>query len=210
MLNTIVDGLEYRFVNHFYAVSQCGKVLRKLAPYNPSKRADGYLSIGRFGLLHRAVALAWIPNPTNASHVHHINHDKSDNRAENLEWVTPKEHFSERHKTTHGKHVVSQETKDILRNRALGRVTSEETKAKQRAALLGRKRPFIPRAPHTQEWKDFMSLNHHKNAACRVFGVFYRSFAEASRATGIHRFTIRKRCLSKNFSEYELIPPVDS
>ncbi len=91
----IVNGIEYRFVNHIYAVSQCGKVLKKLAPYEPTVRTDGYVSLGKFGLLHRAVALVWIPNPTNAKHVHHINHDKSDNRAENLEWVTPKEHFAE-------------------------------------------------------------------------------------------------------------------
>jgi hypothetical protein len=37
-----------------------------------------------------------------------------------------------------------------------------------------------------------------------VFGVVYRSFAEAAKATGIHRFTLRKRCLSDNFPDYEL------
>ena len=209
MLNITVEGIEYRFLNHIYAVSQCGKVLKKLAPYNPPKRQDGYVALGKFGLLHRAVALLWIPNPTNASHVHHINHDKTDNRVENLEWLTPKQHFRDRHKDIHGKHTVSEETKAKLREYRLGRITSEETKQKQRLALLGRKRPFIPRALHTQEWKDRMSLNHHKNASCRISGVFYRSFAEASRLTGIHRFTIRKRCLSKNFPEYELIPPIE-
>lgn len=202
-----VDGIEYRFFNHIYAVSQCGKVLKKLAPYTPVVRNDGYVTIGRFGLLHRAVASLWIPNPSNCKHVHHINHNKTDNRVENLEWVTPKEHFANRHKDTHGKHEVSDETREKLRQFRLGRVTSEETKQKQRLALLGRKRPFFNRAPHTQEWKDQMSLNHHKNTSCRISGVEYRSFADASRATGIHRFTLRKRCLSKNFPEYELIPP---
>jgi hypothetical protein len=38
-----------------------------------------------------------------------------------------------------------------------------------------------------------------------VFGVEYRSFAEAAKATGIHRFTIRKRCLSENFPDYKVI-----
>jgi hypothetical protein len=38
-----------------------------------------------------------------------------------------------------------------------------------------------------------------------VLGVEYRSFATASEATGVHRFTVRKRCLSKNFPDYEVI-----
>jgi hypothetical protein len=35
-------------------------------------------------------------------------------------------------------------------------------------------------------------------------GVEYRSFAEAAKITGIHRFTLRKRCLSDNFPDYEI------
>jgi len=37
--------------------------------------------------IHRAVALAWIPNPENLPTVDHINRNKQDNRIENLRWA---------------------------------------------------------------------------------------------------------------------------
>ena len=208
MTSITIDGIEYRFFNHLYAVSRCGKVLRKLCPYTPSLHTGGYLSIGSKHLLHRVVAECWMEDFDPTKQVHHINHNKADNRLENLECLSQKEHLMERHAdmlAQNGRYVRTEESREKIRQARLGSVTSEETKAKQRAALLGRKRPYFARAAHSEESRAKRSETHVRNTRCRIEGVEYRSFAAAALATGVHRFTIRKRCLSKNFSEYELV-----
>lgn len=90
----------------YYQVSNLGKVKslsRYVNTYNgkrlikgkirrPQKHNQGYLTVSFSGvsskLIHRIVAQAFIPNPLNLEFVNHINGIKTDNRVENLEWVT--------------------------------------------------------------------------------------------------------------------------
>lgn len=67
---------------------------RILTP-NKTKAGYYYVSLSRKKhLIHRLVAMAFIPNPTNKPHVNHINSVTTDNRIENLEWVSHRENLT--------------------------------------------------------------------------------------------------------------------
>ena len=181
MISFIHEGVEYKFANYDYAVSRCGKVLKKLSPYDPPVRKDGYCTVGRLQLLHRIVAMAWIPNPTNAKNVHHKNGDKTDNRADNLEWITQKEHAS--HHDKWGKYERTPES--------IAKFIASKTGVKDNPKSNAVKRANLDKV--------------RPSTVCKFQGVTYPSVASAARAAGIPTPTFRLRALSKNFPEYEIV-----
>lgn len=208
MLHVTVDGIEYRFFDHLYAVSRDGLVLRKLLPHKPLRRPDGYLSVGRMRLLHRMVATCWLLRPEGASVVHHKDHNKQNNKASNLEWITQKEHMGDKHPESSRGHKMTDAGKERLRALRLGSVTPEATKQKQREASLriGAKPPPRPVGTKcTPEAVEKMRANSPNASLCVVHGVIYPSFSAAGRALGERPHSLRKRCLSENFPDYRVL-----
>lgn len=85
-----------------YEVSTFGRI-RNARTQNiiaPFDTGHGYSAVklqkNRFARqikVHRAVALAFLPNPYNKPQVNHIDSNRKNNNVENLEWCTPSENM---------------------------------------------------------------------------------------------------------------------
>ena len=76
-----------------YEISNMGNVRGPHGLRKPVLNKRGYLTIGlkrKSYQLHRLVAQAFIPNPDNLPLVNHIDQDKTNANASNLEWCTHK------------------------------------------------------------------------------------------------------------------------
>ena len=74
------------------------KLKERILKPRENKKRNGYyeISLKKDGIekrfkVHRLVAIAFIPNPNNKPEVNHIDGNKSNNSASNLEWVSSKE-----------------------------------------------------------------------------------------------------------------------
>lgn len=107
-------GNEYRFVDgteENLVVSVNGEILKRYPKsyryggrkdfyqvVTPKPNASGYLQVNVpvrnvTTLVHRLVAETFLSNPNGYTEIDHVNRNKSDNRADNLRWVTHSENM---------------------------------------------------------------------------------------------------------------------
>ena len=131
-----------------YEVSSMGRVRNKTKGniLVPNEQKTGYVAVtlylsskGKLHLIHRLVALAFIPNPEEKPQVNHKNGVKNDNELGNLEWVTRSENQNHAYSTglqipargskVHGSKLTSDqvaEIKKMIMRGVLDRVIADQ------------------------------------------------------------------------------------
>lgn len=96
---------QWKSIEPGYSVSECGQVFSELSGrvLKPKHAGKGYLQVclgrRRYRYVHRLVAEAFCPRDQDKLHVNHIDGNKHNNAASNLEWVTPQENTRHAYRT---------------------------------------------------------------------------------------------------------------
>lgn len=154
-----------------YEVSDKGRVRSLTGVFllylKPSANSCGYFQVqlrkdgNRKPLLvHRLVALAFIPNETHRDCVDHVSGDHTDNRLENLRWVTRQENH--RFAAENGKLKGSVNTPEQVRE--IFELKNKGLNQKQIHEVTGISRQMITKIVSGKHWKHL----HPDYAGCTI------------------------------------------
>ena len=95
-----------------YEITRDGQVINKNTnrTLKPQPNGKGYLRVsigGKLVFVHRLVAEKYIPNPNNYEQVNHIDGNKLNNNADNLEWVSNQK--NREHAVKNGLHLQGED-----------------------------------------------------------------------------------------------------
>ena len=167
-----------------YEISDDGRIRRNGKELKGSITPKGYVRVninGRKTFLHRIVAKLFIREGRKDEQINHKNGIKTDNRIENLEWVSPSENLSHAYRVLgrkaafEGKHIPEWIRKKISESNK-GRKITEEWRKKNSESHKG---------------IGLLSKNpNSKSIICITNGKKYGCIKEAALELGIHQASI--------------------
>lgn len=190
-----IDGLEGE-----YAISNKGRVknLKTNKILAEIDNGHGYKQVilkGKHYLVHRLVALAFLPNPNKLPYINHKNEIKHDNNVENLEWC------SASYNTNYSSHKQSCEIKQLTLDGQLVNIWESSMQIEKETGYSAGNIIKCCKGRHKQaygfQWEyvntEFQRIVNRPVAALTKDGELvaeYKSGAEASRC-----LKIRKQCV---------------
>ena len=145
-----------------YEITMNGEIVNKKTGriLKTQPNGKGYLRFSllidgkrKFFFVHRAVAEKYVPNPDNKPQVNHIDGNKANNHASNLEWVTNME--NRQHAIKHGYHTCGEKCSWAkLKQADVDYIRShKEERVCDLAAKYGVKRKAISDVINGRSWK---------------------------------------------------------
>jgi hypothetical protein len=110
--------------------------------------------------LHRLVAITFIPNPDNLPQVNHIDGNKSNNAASNLEWVSAKDNTLHaikmrlRHKTPGGKDCPATKWSESIIRRICELLSEGKYSTGEIAKITGTNRQLVTSIATKKTWVE--------------------------------------------------------
>ena len=126
---------------NLYSIDRSGNVFSHISGkiLKPHPNLRGYLMVDLYKdgkvkkcVIHRLVAITYIPNPNNLPEIDHIDTNRQNNNADNLRWCTRQENCNNVLTLKHAGNSRKGEKHYLY-----GKTISEETKTKMSAAHLG-------------------------------------------------------------------------
>lgn len=162
-----------------YDVSSSGEI-RSLFRYKrvlkPSVQKNGYATVELFKnkkskrlLVHRLVALAFIPNPKGLPQVNHKDEDKLNNSASNLEWVTAKENMN------YGTRLQRQISSTDYTSEARKEIARRNGKSVSKPVIQIKDGKILAKYESAKQASRLTGINHAHICECAKGAKFYKS-----------------------------------